>query len=92
MALDEIQSYLGRACSVVVRCRACGREHARRGVLTPGARRGDVMLSGVCYCVDDFISISADPVEGSFSLPLGRLLPYLGIAAGFASWLHLLRR
>jgi hypothetical protein len=88
MVLDEIQPFLGLDCAVIVNCRACGREHAHKGVLIAGSRRGEVIVSGVTYNVDDLVSIRSEAGEVSFALPLGRVLPYLGVAAGLASWLR----
>jgi hypothetical protein len=42
----------------------------------------------VTYNVDDLVSIRSEAGEVSFALPLGRVLPYLGVAAGLASWLR----
>ena len=92
MALHEIEPFIGRDCMAVIRCRACGREHSLRGVLTAGARGGEVVLSGILYNVDDVISISADGAEAATALPLSWALPYVGVALGLASWLRAAHR
>lgn len=90
MAFDDIQPFLGRDCSVVVRCRACGHEHARSGRLLAGPARGDLMLAGSAYNPDDVVSISAAAENARLSFDL-RILLYLGGFATLAAWLHAVR-
>ncbi len=92
MALDDIQPFLGQDCNVIVSCRACGREHAHTGVLSAGGRRGEVIVAGVTYNVDDLVSIRGTAYESGSDLPLSRALPYLAAAAGFISWLRVIHR
>jgi len=92
MVTKEVEPFLGRECSVVVNCRACGNTHARTGLLTRGGHDGEVMLSGVVYSIDDLLSISADAARSTFILPIARALPYLGLAAGVLSWIRIAHR
>ena len=96
MEPTDLRPYLGHDCSVVVRCQACGREHERTGVLAAGPHGGDVSLAGIVYDVQDIVAVSprtqAEVTVAGLSPSMARLLPYAGLAALLATWLHLVHR
>jgi hypothetical protein len=91
MEPTDIRTYLGQHCSIIVRCQACGREHARTGPLAAGPHTGEVSLAGIVYDVQDIVAISARPELVGRSLNAASLLPYAGLAALVATWLQVAR-
>ncbi|MHB8575362.1 MAG: hypothetical protein ACYDCQ_08525 [Dehalococcoidia bacterium] len=94
MQVNDMRPFLGRCCALTIRCRACGREHDRRGRLASGPHGGDVSLGGVVYSVEDIISISPEAGEpvSTLAVALTAILPYATLAALLAAWLQLARR
>jgi hypothetical protein len=60
MTVDDLSPYLGRICSIRLRCRGCGGAHVLSG--RPGTARhpGDFMLKGYTFPVEDIEQIWRD--------------------------------
>jgi len=57
MTIDDLAPYLGRRCSIRLRCRGCRAAHVLNGTPRPGRYLGDFMLKGYAFPVEDIEQI-----------------------------------
>jgi hypothetical protein len=53
MTADELQPYLGLACSIRLACRSCAGTHVLHGTLQRGRYVDELLLEGQAFCIED---------------------------------------